>query len=160
MVVSDTSPISYLTILGRQDLLHELFDKVAIPRAVARELAASGAPAAARELVASPPEWLEVRTATAAPGVGLEALQPGELEAIVLAEEIRADMLLLDDRAARQVATRRGLTVTGLLGVLLEGANRGLVDLPEAIQRLRQTKFRASPHLLQSVLSRLNPPQV
>ncbi|MGH9899763.1 MAG: DUF3368 domain-containing protein, partial [Pyrinomonadaceae bacterium] len=63
-----------------------------------------------------------------------------------------ADVLLLDDRKARQKAQRSGLTVTGTLGVLATASRRGLVDLPTAITRLQQTTFRAPMALIQSLL--------
>jgi predicted nucleic acid-binding protein len=67
---------------------------------------------------------------------------------------LRADLIILVEKAARQLATERGLWVTGLLGVLDEAATRGLVDLPVAVERLRQTTFRASPRLLEALLQR------
>jgi len=85
---------------------------------------------------------------------GLERLQAGEQAAILLAEALKADIILLDEKAARRVATSRGLRVTGLLGVLGEAASRGLVDLAPAIDRLRMTNFRSAPALLKATLDR------
>jgi predicted nucleic acid-binding protein len=65
-----------------------------------------------------------------------------------------ADMILLDEKAARRVAATRGLRVTGILGVLGEAATRGLVELASAIDRLRMTSFRAPPALLKMTLDR------
>ena len=86
--------------------------------------------------------------------LGLERLQAGERAAILLAESTMADMILLDEKAARRVAATRGLRVTGILGVLSEAATRGLLDLASAIDRLRMTSFRASPALLKATLDR------
>jgi predicted nucleic acid-binding protein len=88
---------------------------------------------------------------------GMEKLQAGEQGAILLAESTNADMILLDEKSARRVAAERGLRVTGTLGVLGEGATRGLVDLPAAIDRLRRTTFRCSPALLKATLDRFRP---
>jgi predicted nucleic acid-binding protein len=85
---------------------------------------------------------------------GLERLQAGERAAILLAESTMADIILLDEKAARRVAAARGLRVTGMLGVLGEAATRGLVELASAIDRLRMTSFRASPGLLKTTLDR------
>jgi predicted nucleic acid-binding protein len=71
-----------------------------------------------------------------------------------LAEYMKADIILLDEKAARRVAANRGLRVTGLLGVLGEAATRGLVELAPAIDRLRTTNFRSSPALLKATLDR------
>ena len=85
---------------------------------------------------------------------GLERLQAGERAAILLAESTMADIILLDEKAARRVAATRGLRVTGILGALGEAATRGLVELAPAIGRLRTTSFRASPALLKATLDR------
>jgi len=71
-----------------------------------------------------------------------------------MAESMKADVILLDEKAARRVAAHRGLRVTGLLGVLGEAATRGLVDPALAIDRLRTTSFRSSPALLKATLDR------
>lgn len=89
---------------------------------------------------------------------GLEKLQSGERAAIILAESIKGDLILLDEKAARRVAAERGLRVAGLLGVLGEAATRGFVDLPSAIDRLRKTTFRCSPALLKETLDRFGSP--
>lgn len=81
-------------------------------------------------------------------------LTGGEREAVLLAEEIGADLLLMDERTGRREAILRNLLVTGTLGILRAAAERGLVDREEAIKRLTETSFRASPKLLRVVISR------
>jgi predicted nucleic acid-binding protein len=87
----------------------------------------------------------------------MEKLQAGEQNAILLAEVVQADIVLLDEKAARRVAADRGLRVTGTLGVLGEAATRGRVDLIAAIELLRKTNFRYSPALLKATLDRFGP---
>jgi predicted nucleic acid-binding protein len=65
---------------------------------------------------------------------------------------MRADIILLDEKAPRRIAANRGLRVTGLLGNLGEAATRGLVELTPAIDHLRTTSFRSSPALLKATL--------
>jgi predicted nucleic acid-binding protein len=154
IVVANTSPICYLELIGHLDLLLVQFGQIIIPQAVREELASEGAPSAVRALMAQPPAWLEVRPVLAKPDTSLDRLHSGEREAILLAEGLGADLIVLDEKAARQIAAQRGLNVTGLLGVLDEAASRDLIDLPAAIERLRQTTFRASPHLLKLLLDR------
>jgi predicted nucleic acid-binding protein len=84
----------------------------------------------------------------------IRKLHSGEQSAILLAESLEADIVLLDEKVAREAAKERGLRVTGTLGVLGEGASRGLVDLTSALQRLRKTNFRYSPALLKAILDR------
>ena len=76
----------------------------------------------------------------------------GEQEAITLADSLGADLIVLDDKAARQIALQRGLRIIGLLGILGVAAQRDLVDLSVAIERLQQTNFRVSPNLVESLL--------
>ena len=70
----------------------------------------------------------------------------------MLAEEVHAEALLVDDWAARQEAARRSLLVIGTLRILSSAAEKGMVNLPAAIARLRTTNFRASGELIQAVL--------
>jgi predicted nucleic acid-binding protein len=86
---------------------------------------------------------------------GLGALDDGEAEAIVLAEGLKPEVLLLiDDRDGRREAARRGIAVTGTLGVLGGAAERGLVDLAGVLDRLSRTTFPASPALIRDILAR------
>jgi len=81
-------------------------------------------------------------------------LDRGEREAIALAEELAADLLLVDEWDARLEAERRHLRVVGTLRVLADGASRGLTDLEESFERLRHTNFRANSELLESSLEK------
>ena len=96
--------------------------------------------------------WLKVHPDPAEPDQSLASLHAGERTTIRLAEQLHADIALLDDAAARELAVQRKLKVSGLLGVLRDAAQAGLIDLATAVDRLRQTNFRASPELLKSLL--------
>ena len=78
----------------------------------------------------------------------------GEQEAITLAVQLEADLILLDDLAARRIATQLKLEIVGLLGILGSAAEKERVDFSAAIERLQQTTFRASSKLIQSLLQR------
>jgi predicted nucleic acid-binding protein len=113
-----------------------------------KELSHHGAPTAVRMWLARLPTWIDVRIATSAPDVELAFLGPGEREAIQLAAEQDADLLLIDERKGRLEAKRRGLLTTGTLGVLLNGDELGLVDAAMAYRRLLlETSFRTSAAL-------------
>ncbi len=152
LVVSDTSPINYLVLIGHDDVLPRLFSRVLTVPAVLAELSHAGSPALVRQWASTPPKWLEVRAPT--------SLQPtlrlgrGEVEALSLASEMKADAVLIDERKGAQAAAALGLLVTGTLGVLQLAGERGLVSLPDAIGALRATTFRVSDELLAAVLGR------
>jgi predicted nucleic acid-binding protein len=154
IAVTDASPICYLVLIGEVDLLASLSGRVVVPRRVLDELLDKGAPVAVRDWAAAPPDWISIHDAPAAIPTGLERLHAGERAAILLAESVKADLILLDEKYARRVAAERGLRVTGVLGVLVEAANRGLVDLALSIDKLRKTGFRGSPALLKAALDR------
>ncbi|SPF48380.1 conserved hypothetical protein [Candidatus Sulfopaludibacter sp. SbA4] len=154
IAVADTSPISYLVVIREIDLLPKLFAQVVVPRAVIAELLHEDAPEAVRGWASKLPPWISAQDNPVGLTVGMEKLQAGEQAAILLAESIAADMILIDEKSARRVASDRGLRVTGTLGVLGEAAARGLVELAPAIDRLRKTNFRYSPALLKAALDR------
>ena len=150
--VSDTSPLCYLVLVGEVDLLRQLFGNVSVPRAVVAELLHEDAPV--RSWAANLPSWVTVLEHPPGLATRIEKLQAGEQSAILLAEALKAEIILLDERFARRVATDRGLRVTGTLGVLGEAAARGLIDFSAAIERLLKTNFRYSPALLKATLDR------
>jgi predicted nucleic acid-binding protein len=152
IVVSDTSPLNYLVLIQRADILPALFGQVVAPPAVMAELQHPGAPAAVRAWADAPPAWLEIRTPLSViPDLGLG---PGESEAISLATEIGASAVLIDERKGMAVAKRLGLFATGTLGVLEMAAANSDIDLVEAIELLRGTNFRASAELFDEILDR------
>jgi predicted nucleic acid-binding protein len=121
IVVSDTSPILNLAAVSKLNLLRELYGEIVIPPAVQHELCRNG--------VELDPSWTRVvephdRCDLAALR---KLLDPGEAEAVIVAIELGAGLLLIDEKRGRRIATDRGLDVTGLLGVLAEAKFRGLI---------------------------------
>ena len=98
--------------------------------------------------------WVEVIPAGQNPSESFvtASLDPGERAAIALALDRKADLLLMDERAGVEEARRLGLTATGTLGILARGAERGFIDLPGALKRLRRTNFRIRPEILEQLL--------
>jgi predicted nucleic acid-binding protein len=86
------------------------------------------------------------------PDPGLDYFDDGEREAITLAEELKADQLLLDEMDARTEAARRKLPFIGTLGILRKAAQLDLIDLPSTLARLQQTTFYVDPALIRSLL--------
>jgi predicted nucleic acid-binding protein len=147
IVVSDTSVVTALIQIGRVDLLAEIFGRVSIPEAVARELAVSH--------VILPPwiQTMQVRDIQAVEDLCLE-LDAGESEAIILAMELAADFLLMDEKLGRAAAQRAGLTTIGILGVAAAAKRRGLLEsVASVIQELKEkASFWISPELEARVL--------
>ena len=117
-------------LIGEADILQRLYRRVVIPEAVLRELLHPETPTIVPEWIARRPAWLEVERITTPPDPNLRWLGEGECEAIMLAEQYGQDVLLLmDEGRGRREAQRRGLRITGTLGVLNDAASRGWVDL-------------------------------
>ena len=115
IVLSDSSPLITLAKLGRLDLLPALYKTVTITKEVYAEVVVNGAGLAGSSQI-SGATWIDVQNvrrqdfAAARLRVGLGA---GELSVIILAHELRADLLLIDDRDARRAARQEGLAVLG-----------------------------------------------
>src|SRR5262249_36370900 len=150
-VVSNTSPLNYLVLIGEVLILPRLFGTVIIPAAVRTELTQEGAPQTVREFIGSSPEWLDV-PAPASPPAG-ELVGGGGGEAVALAAEL-GRMLLVDDYEARRVAAQLGVATSGTLGVLERAAADGLLSLPDALASLGATNFRLAEGLIEAALER------
>ena len=152
IVVADTSPINYLILIGEIHVLPALYDLVLIPPSVHEELGRARAPEAVRSWIARPPVWINVRRPSRSGDPHLTHLDAGERDAILLAEELHADQLIIDENPGRPEAKRRHLPFTGTLGILRAGAKHGLVDLKAAIGRLQQTSFHVSQGILDQII--------
>lgn len=152
LVVADSGPLRYLVAIEVVQVLPRLYERIAIPPAVLAELRHPSAPASVQAWSRSLPDWVTVQR-PAAPHRP-DAFDPGESEALALAVELRADLILLDEREGRREAVALGLTLSGTVGVLERAAERGLLDLERAFQRLAATNFRIEPVYLEAALER------
>ncbi|MFO0937492.1 MAG: hypothetical protein U0798_13360 [Gemmataceae bacterium] len=153
IVVSDTGPIHYLTLLGRIDLLAHFFGEVLVPSAVIWELSHSSTPDAIRDFMSNRPAWLkEISCPQTDPK--FDRFGIGEREALTVALRHPGSVLLCDDGAARSAAISERIAVSGTLGILRDAALSDLLNIREEIERLRtQTNFRGSDALLEAVCS-------
>ena len=150
IVISDTSPINYLCRIGHITILPTLFKHVIIPLAVAKELSSPGAPEVVRRFISDSSSWWEIR-APRAIDPALVEFGAGEQQAISLAEELHADLLIVDDHDARQAAASKGIKVTGVLGVLKLAAEQQLLDFPQAVRELLHCGFYVSEDVLKRI---------
>jgi predicted nucleic acid-binding protein len=138
-VVVNATPIISLALVSQLDLLRQLYGRIIIPPAVQAEVVAGGPTSVGRiELQAA--GWI-LTTALQDPRRAdlLADLDRGEAEVIALAQELHADLVVIDERLARRHAKRVGLTLTGTLGILLKAKERKLLPkVAPVVEELRQ----------------------
>ncbi|HXU40200.1 MAG TPA: DUF3368 domain-containing protein [Blastocatellia bacterium] len=152
-VVSDSSPLIALAAINSLDLLQALYGSIHIPDEVYEEVAVRGRyPTTA---IASIP-WIIRRTVADMQQVAQfrnSGLDPGESEAITLALELPASLLLVDELAARKIARQQGLAITGVVGVLIDAKESGLItSIKPLLGKLVTAGFYCSPRLIAHAL--------
>lgn len=153
VVVADTTPLNYLIIIERSDVLASLFGEVLIPVAVLEELQHPKAPEAISLWLREPPSWPHVT-----PVLHLDEtvqLGKGENEAISLAIEQKVKVVLMDERKGRVAAEARGLLPVGTLNLIDLADEQGLLDGVQSLNELRKTNFRGDPDLLRRFEARM-----
>ncbi|MEA5551968.1 DUF3368 domain-containing protein [Anabaena cylindrica UHCC 0172] len=157
MIISDTSVITNLISIEHIFLLQALYERVIIPQAVYEELSRCH-PLFLSEIQAERSPFWEVKTVKDKNKVyelkQQAKLDNGESEAIILALELKTDLLLIDERRGRAEAQRLGIRITGLLGVLLEGKKRDfIVSVKPLMDKLiENSTFWISPLLYDKIL--------
>ena len=156
IVVSDTSALSNLALVSHLWLLESIYQTVIIPDVVASELAAASNPTISAILQLG---WIQ-RQSLSNPQLANQlqqdrGLDAGEANAIALALELQADDLLIDERLGRQEALRLGLSIIGILGILLVAKQRSLIPQFQSIMDalMDQAGFRVSHQLYQRILA-------
>jgi predicted nucleic acid-binding protein len=155
IIVSDTSPINYLVLIGEIEILQKLAGQVIIPQAVYHELQDPHTPKQVKDWIDSAPAWIEIRHADLSFYTSKKNLGAGEREAIALALELRADALLLDDRDGTKEARKQNIPTLSTFGILEEAARKNLLDFADAVDRLSRTSFYMPPdEIIQAALKR------
>lgn len=155
LIIADTSPINYLLLIGHIELLPALFNRVILPAVVKDELGHPKAPSVVQSWIANPPEWVDVRQSPAshAHDSVLAGLDAGEEDAIALALELNAELLLMDDEEGATAARAKGLEVTGTLGILRRAAQRQLLNLADVFDQIKRTNFRYRQDVMDALLA-------
>lgn len=146
-VIADTSPLQYAVEIDAAQTLFMLYGPIVVPVAVYSEMLHPGSPLLLRRWVEANRRKIQVQSVQVPGDHQLACLDPGEIEAIVLAQQTPESLLIIDDADGRKEALRRGLRIIGLLGVIRDAGLRGFLDFEGAIQRLRNTGFRLSPEV-------------
>ncbi|SEJ08934.1 hypothetical protein SAMN05216327_1069 [Dyadobacter sp. SG02] len=156
IVISDTSVISGLVQSGHLHVLKNLYECIIIPKRVYLEL--QDLNPSFREKLES--EWIEVREVANTSLVNelADVLDPGEAEAIALATELRADLILIDEMNGRAVATQMGLSVIGTLGALAEAKQKNYISAVKPVIEIlvNECGFWLKPSLIERVLKSVN----
>jgi predicted nucleic acid-binding protein len=155
VVIADASPLNYLVLINQIGLLPRLFSEVFVPDAVLEELSRPEAPQAVAQWVASSPVWVRPVPNESLLAGYTETLGAGETAAILFAERMRPDVLLvIDDAKGRRAARARHIPIVGILGILERAATQDWISLPTAIDALQNTNFRINPGLIAELLQR------
>jgi uncharacterized protein len=152
--VVDTGPLIFLSKLGRLGLLEGAADRICVAQAVIDEIQMKP-DEAARAVALACQSWLSVRQVSNRQAVEmlLADLGLGEAETIVLAKEIDAERVVMDDLDARRFAHRVGLELIGTLGLLLAARLDGrIASLQGEIENLEAAGFRVAPKLVERLL--------
>jgi predicted nucleic acid-binding protein len=154
VVVVNTSPIIYLSSINQISLLKKLFQKVFIPDAVKREVLSGGKDSfGVREIKGE--KWIKTQTIKneLAKKYLLTDIDDGEAEVIILAEELKASTIIMDDRLGRKIAKLRGFNVIGTLRILVAAKEKGLItEIKPLIKKLKEVGFWISDDVYRAIL--------
>jgi predicted nucleic acid-binding protein len=156
VVIADATPLRHLATIHQIHLLNELYGRINVPHEVWSELQHAAVPQAVRLWIESNPPWVDVRSvSTAQSDESLSHLHEGERKAILLAEELRADLLIIDDQAAWEAARTRGIDTVRTFAILELADERGLIpDFLQTIEDLKHSGFWAAERLWDSMRER------
>jgi len=159
IVVSNTTPLIGLASIQRFNLLQQLFGELFIPEAVYKEAVVSGREIGGAKYEVTSATWIKkikVKDSLAVE-ILLDELDWGEAETIVLAHEINADWVLMDEKKGRRKLVQLGLSKIGTVGILLKAKQVGLLSaIQPEIERLCQHGFGLSQSVIDAVLQQAN----
>lgn len=160
IVISDTTPLISLIKIGSLDILEKMYQEIIIPKAVYDELVINIDYQNEIEMIQ---KSVFIQTKIVEESLSVSLLQRqlkldlGESEAIVLANSINADLIIIDERKARRIAKDIGLNVTGTLGILVQAKQSGLIKkLKPLLDKLIESNIRISKELYEEILKLAN----
>ncbi|MGN6369783.1 MAG: DUF3368 domain-containing protein [Phycisphaerae bacterium] len=155
IIISDTSPIRALNHLKMLSLVGQLYGELIIPPAVELELRTPARSFPAIDVASSGVAVVRPVSAAFIAGVQKYQLDPGETEALALALELKADLLLIDEAAGRKVAALLGIQHVGVIGVLMEAKRRGVLPrvAPLTARLRRELRFHIHPDFEKKLLA-------
>ena len=148
-VIVNSTPLISLIELDRLDILKVLYNEIIIPTAVYNEISVKD------KFTLPKYDWIKVKEITneVAKGAFTTALHEGEVEVLILAKEISADLVVIDDGLARKHAKYLDIKITGTIGVLLKAKEKGIIkELKPYLDRLIENSFYISDDIYNEVL--------
>lgn len=155
IVISDSSVLMNLAAIEQLSLIPIIFEKIVISKGVFDEIVVNGWGKSGSQEVREA-DWILVKEYTDLILLKelLKVLDQGEAESIVLSKELNADLLIIDEKAGRQIAQQFEIQITRLLGVLLIAKKRGLIESVKKLMKRLQSEanFRISKSTFNIVL--------
>lgn len=151
-VVSNTTPIISLLKIDRLDILRHLYSMVYIPKAVYKEIESGKNKEFYKDL--NKIDWIKIVDIQNPEAVKyFSDLDSGEAEAIVLATELNADLVLIDEKLGRYHAGNSELKISGTLGVLIKAKAKGVInDVKPLLDQLINSNVWIGKNLKKSIL--------
>jgi predicted nucleic acid-binding protein len=150
-VVSNTTPIISLLKIGKLEILKDLYKEIYIPQEVFSEIEAGKHKKYYLNLLEL--EWIKIEQIQDRKSIAYFLdLDKGEAEAIILATESEADLILLDESLGRFHAKHAGLRVTGTIGILVKAKKQGLIsELKPLLLELKEKGVWLSESLIERI---------
>ena len=162
IVISDTTPLISLLKIGRLDLLERLFEQVYIPSAVFNELTADERFRLEAEQIKNK-QYIIIKCVNNSESVSnlkrATGLDQGESEAIVLSDEMKADLILMDEAKGRTVSAQLGIRIMGTIGVLIIAYEEGFLsssEVRECVEGLKRAGRHIGERHYQMILDKLS----
>ncbi len=153
-VVVNTTPLIALADVGQLDLLHQLYGEIMIPDAVLEEAKSEPAKSMIKNA-----DWIKKVSITHPERKSLFSarLHSGEVEVMILADERKADLMIMDDNTAKKTAKFLGFNVTGTLGILVKAKQTGLIEkITPVLNQLTEAGFFIDRRTKDLVLQKAN----
>jgi predicted nucleic acid-binding protein len=156
-VVANTTPLIALSHVGHLSVLKRLYGEIIIPEAVYKELSVKQE-SVCKKAVDSSLDWIKVERIQnkMAKAMYKTQLHEGEVEVMILSQEVTADVVIIDDANAKKYAKYLGLPVTGTLGVLIKAKREGYIDeLKPILYQMTEHGIYLSPKLIELCLKQV-----
>lgn len=151
-IIVNSTPLIILGKIDELEILKDLYGEIIIPQAVFEEVTSKNDFAREQILKSSWIKILEVHDKTNRK-IYQAKLHDGEVEVMMLAKEISADLLIIDDNAAKKTAKFLEFKVTGTLGILLKAKSEKIIfEVKPILEKMLEKNFYISEEIFKLVL--------